>query len=122
MDLASKGCGVPAASEKKRMGRRPRRSLAEKLAAAQARDVVSKLDDDTVVDTELAALYLHMSERQLEDLRRSRGGPTMVKAIESGARRLNQPVRYKMSSLRDFQRMHSAPSTFEAAVKAGIAG
>lgn len=83
-----------------KMERPPKKTLAEKLVAAQARDVIAKLDDDTLVDTELAAIYLHISERQLKDLRAEGDGPQIEKTIQKGAQSQNQPVRYAMGELR----------------------
>lgn len=107
---------------KTKMGRAPKQTLAEKLVAAQARDIIAKLDDDTLVDTEMAAIYLYMSVRQLEDLRAEGGGPDIEKTIQKDAQRQNQPVRYAMGELRRYRRSRTASSTFDAALKAGLAG
>lgn len=120
--MAEKKQGVDASDKPKKMGRRPKQTLAQKIEAAQARDVVARLDDDTLVGTEMAALYLYMSERQLEDLRASGDGPLIEKTIQKGAGRQNQPVRYSMGELRRWRRARTASSTFDAAVTAGLAG
>lgn len=104
------------------MGRPPKKTLAEKIADAQARDLIARLDDDCTVDTDLAALYLCISPRQLEDLRSGSEGPDMMKAIQKGAQGSNQPVHYKMGSLREWQRGLQASGSFDAAVKGGLAG
>ena len=104
------------------MGRPPRQTLVEKLVAVQARDIIAKLDDDTLVDTEMAAIYLYMSERQLEDLRAGGDGPQIEKTIQKDAQRQNQPVRYAMGELRRYRRARTSSSTFDAALKAGLAG
>jgi hypothetical protein len=119
-----------AAPKRVKTGGRVVKPLAKKMEEARARAEISTWCDDTTLDTELAALYLCMSVKKLEELRsQSRragiegsGSPSMIKIIDAKARGQNQPVQYKLGELRRYQAANTSASTFEAAVAAGLYG
>ncbi len=119
---------------KKKTGGRVKKSLDEKLALGKARSEISSWNDDTTVDSELAALYLGISEQALAELpteddnsdKHSKAsqisGPPVIKIIATGAKGRNQPVQYKLGDLRAYQRKTMARDRFQAVVNAGMAG
>jgi len=119
---------IESQPKRKKTGGRVIKPLAMKMEEARARAEISTWCDDTTLDTELAALYLCMSVKKLEELRsQSRragfegsGSPSMIKIIDAKARGQNQPVQYKLGELRRYQAANTSASTFEAAVAAGL--
>ena len=112
-------------------GGRVKKSLEDKLKLGQARSQISLWCDDTTVDEELAALYLGISVKKLQELRappkeakdkQRVAGPPFIKIFDPGATGQNQPVQYKLGDLREYQKHIKATDTFDAAVKAGLAG
>ncbi|MCX7139834.1 MAG: hypothetical protein NT123_01805 [Proteobacteria bacterium] len=121
----------PAPPKRPKTGGRASKSLEEKLKLGQARSQVSSWHDDTTVDDELAALYLGISKKKLEELRAPSkeakdkqrvAAPPILKIFDPGAKGQNQPVQYKLGDLREYQRSIKAADIFDAAVKAGLAG
>lgn len=120
-----------APAKKAKTGGRVIKSIEEKIADAIRRSTIAALHDDTTLDSELAALYLGMSEAKLGELRsplnkakgsEAAGGPPMIKVFDKGAVGQNQPVQYKLGVLREFQLKNTVSDSFAAAVGAGLAG
>ena len=112
-------------------GGRVAKSLQQKLAEGSARSVIAGWNDDTTVDSEMAALYLGISVSKLAELRGSSNhakggvdaaGPPLIKYFDKGAAGQNQPVLYKLRDLREFQKKSTASDSFNAALNAGLAG
>jgi hypothetical protein len=88
------------------------------------------LPDTATVPAELAALYLCMPPAQLADLRKSKrpdgraaNGASIIKPVESGAATgPKDPVLYRLGTLRDFAKSHTAPTAFDTALDAGLPG
>lgn len=64
----SKSSDLGRAVKREKTGGRVRLSLAEKIQLAVQRSQISSLNDDTTLESELAALYLGVSEKKLEEL------------------------------------------------------
>jgi hypothetical protein len=96
--------------------------LDQRIAAAQARDKLSTLNDDTAIEEDLAALYLCVSPKKLGEMRASGGGPVFVKPQAPAAAGRNQPVSYVMSELRKWRLAMSANSNLEIARRQGMVG
>jgi hypothetical protein len=86
------------------------------------------LPDTATLPAELAALYLCMSPAQLADLRKSkrpegRSGspPSVIRPVE-GATGPKDALLYQLGTLRDYAKAHAAPSAFDTALNAGLAG
>lgn len=117
-------------AKRTKTGGRSRPSLAHRLELAIQRSRIATLDDDTTLDSELAALYLGISEKKLEELRWPPKDSdiftaprlTFLKIYDHGATGRNQAVMYKLGDLRDYQRRLRATDTFESATNVGIAG
>lgn len=117
--------------KKPKTGGRVAKSLEQELAEGSARSVIAGWNDDTTVDSEMAALYLGISESKLAELRGSAnqaksgqeaGGPPLIKYFDKGAAGQNQPVLYKLRDLREYQEKSTASDSFNAALNAGLAG
>ena len=87
------------------------------------------LPDTATLPADLAALYLCISPAQLADLRKSKrpegrvgNGPSVIRPVEGGAAGAKDPVRYQLGVLREFAKAHTAPSSFDTAVNAGMLG
>jgi len=97
------------------------------LAVHRAR--ISVLNDDVTLESPLAALYLGISAKKLEELRRpiktSELGviPRLpfIKIFDAGAIGQNQPILYKLGDLRTFQQSIRVTDSHQAAVGAGLA-
>jgi len=118
-------------SKRLKTGGRKALSLDEQMARARVAAEIAAWPDDTTLSVNLAALYLGMSTKQLESLRKrtcksdgSRGvdGPPMIKIFDKGAIGQNQPVNYKLGDLRQFQKDNMSTTSFDSAVNAGLAG
>lgn len=136
--MASKPSARKAAAKKPKTGGRAKKSTAQLLDEANARDAVAKLGDDTLVAEELAALYLGTTQKTLADTRRAyqiktKDGqgksvmnivalPDMWKLMKPGAVGQNQDVLYKMKDLRDYVDAIKAPTSHQVAVNSGIFG
>ena len=119
------------AAKKPKTGGRVAKTMQQKLAEGSARSVIAGWNDDTTVDSEIAALYLGISEKKLAELRGSTkqasvdgeaAGPPLIKYFDKGASGQNQPVLYKLRDLRDYQKKNKASDSFNAALNAGLAG
>ncbi|WPH12412.1 hypothetical protein [Variovorax paradoxus] len=84
------------------------------------------LPDTATLPAELAALYLCMPPAQLADLRKSKrpdgragNGASIIKPVEGGAK---DPVLYKLGTLREFAKSHTAPTAFDTALDSGLPG
>lgn len=109
----------PEGAKRVKTGGRKSETLEEKLAKAKKRSEIAALHDGTTLDSELAALYLGMSEKKLEELRHHDGaGPTIAKYPDPNAKGQNQPVIYMLGDLRDYQKKMKATGSFDAAIKA----
>lgn len=120
---------IPA--KRPKTGGRVSKTLEQKLAEGSARSVIAGWNDDTTVDSEMAALYLGLSESKLAELRGSSNkakagdeaaGPPLIKYFDKGAAGQNQPVLYKLRDLREYQKKSTASDSFNAALNAGLAG
>ncbi|MDQ0013459.1 hypothetical protein J2W23_001838 [Variovorax boronicumulans] len=87
------------------------------------------LPDTATLPAELAALYLCMSPAQLADLRKSKrpekgasNGPSIIRPVEGGPAGPKDPVLYKLGTLRDYAKAHTAPSDFDTALNSGMLG
>ena len=118
-------------AKRQKTGGRVRLPVAQRIDLAVQRSQIAALSDDTTLESELAALYLAVSEKKLEELRKPPSGRrsdldqrprlTFLKIFDEGAVGRNQPVLYKLGDLREFQRSIRATNTFQAAVNAGLA-
>ena len=106
-------------------------ALEQQLAEAKMRSEIAQLDDDTLLPTELAALYLCMSAKQLAEMRapakaadKKRGveGPPIFKVIDKGAVGQNQGVQYLLADLRAYVKKNSATTSHQIALNAGLYG
>lgn len=119
---------APDRPKRAKTGGRTVKPLSKKMEEARARSEIAGWHDDTTLDTELAALYLCMSVKKLEELRTQSvrasragsGSPAMIKIFDAGAVGQNQPVLYKLGELRRFQQANTSNSSFDAAVAAGL--
>jgi hypothetical protein len=117
-------------TKRPKTGGRSRLSMAQRLELAIQRSKIAELHDDTTLEPALAALYLGISEKKLEELRRPPKGSDesftprlpFLKIFDQGATGRNQPVLHKLGDLRAYQRMWRATDSFEAAANAGLAG
>ena len=123
--------GTHMAEEKraKTGGRPAKKSTLEMIEDAKLRSEIARLDDDTTLPAELAALYLCMSTSQLAIFHKEIGGeggrkdgPAIIKHIEKGAVGQNQPVYYKLGALRAWEKKNTALTSFEAMKNAGMLG
>ncbi|MBT2334009.1 hypothetical protein J7E49_08840 [Variovorax paradoxus] len=88
------------------------------------------LPDTATLPAELAALYLCMSPAQLADLRKSKrpegragNGSAVIKPVEGGAAAgPKDAVLYKLGTLREFAKSHTAPTAFDTALDSGLPG
>ncbi|WPH19034.1 hypothetical protein [Variovorax paradoxus] len=87
------------------------------------------LPDTATVPAELAALYLCMPPAQLADLRKSKrpdgragNGASIIKPVEGGAAGPKDVVLYKLGTLREFAKSHTAPTAFDTALDSGLPG
>lgn len=110
-------------------GRPAKKSTLELIEEAKLRSELARLDDDTTLPAELAALYLCMSMSQLAIFHKELGceggrkdGPSIIKHIEKGAIGQNQPVYYKLGALRAWEKKNTASTSFEAMKNAGMLG
>ena len=88
------------------------------LEYLEIKDRISKMDDDTTIGPDIAAVYLDMSEKTLATHRQKGCGPEYIQPKTTAAR--NQSVSYKMRSLRDWQKQNSFKSSIEAAGARGL--
>jgi hypothetical protein len=83
------------------------------------------LPDTATLPADLAALYLCISPAQLADLRKpSRPGnaSSVIRPVEGGTAGSKDPARYRLGTLRDHAKAHTAPCAFDAALKTGLPG
>lgn len=90
------------------------------LERAMARNALAGLADETVIESELAALYLGVS---LSTLRRIVGkdGPKHCKNPESGSTGFNQKALFEMGELRRWREKNKAGGVAEQALLRGLA-
>ncbi len=114
---------------RKKTGGRVRLTLEQKLELAAQRSKIASFHDDTTLEPELAALYLGISEKKLEELRRATTNARhhtshripFYKIFDHDALGQNQPIQYKLGDLRYFHREIRVTDSHEAAVNAGLA-
>ena len=102
--------------------------LEKRLEELRLRHQISVMDDDSTLEPDLAAIYLGLSLKKLEQMRlraEKAGGstdvsPPFIKIVEHGTSGRNQAIRYKLGDLRDFQRRFKVKSSFEASLNAGL--
>lgn len=125
------GASRPLKAKKPKTGGRKKKSIEEQLAQARLASDIAALHDDTTISAELAAIYLGISLKQLGSLRskpkavdETRGvkGPEMIKIVDKGSVGMNQPVNYKLGTLRDYQKKNTVSTSFESALNAGLLG
>lgn len=94
--------------------------LRASLERTMARDVLARLADETVVESELAALYLGKS---LSSLRRivAKGDLKSIKNSESGNTAFNQKAMFEMGELRRWKAKNTAGGVAEQALMRGLA-
>lgn len=122
----------PAAKRLKTGGRAKAPSIQEQLETAKLQSEIGALNDDTLLTTELAALYLGIKVKTLEEMRgpikkggaQTRGveGPPFEKIIGKGDVGQNQPVHYALGQLRAWRKKNSATTSHQAALNAGLFG
>lgn len=90
------------------------------LERAMARNALAGLADETVVESELAALYLGIS---LSTLRRivAKGELKSIKNPESGSTAFNQKALFEMGELRRWREKNKAGGVAEQALLRGLA-
>ena len=104
-------------------------SIEQQINLAVQRSRISELNDDVTLESPLAALYLGISLKKLEELRRpikkSDVGviPRLpfLKIFDAGAIGQNQPTLYKLGDLRFYQQSIKVTDSHQAAVGAGLA-
>lgn len=115
-------------STRKKTGGRVRPSVDELLERAARRSKVAELNDGTLLEAPLAALFLGLSENELYELRNpppdARGvdGPVFLKHVKRGAIGQNQPVRYPLGELRRYVQSLQGVTSHEVALKSGLLG
>ena len=123
--------GKKAPVKRAKTGGRAKKPIEQQLAEAKMRSEIAQLDDDTLLPTELAALYLCTSAKQLADMRapakaadNTRGveGPPIFKVIDKGAVGQNQGVQYLLADLRAYVKKNSATTSHQIALNAGLYG
>jgi hypothetical protein len=123
--------GVKAPAKRAKTGGRAKKPIEQQLAEAKMRSEIAQLDDDTLLPTELAALYLCTSAKQLAEMRapakaadKKRGveGPPIFKVIDKGAVGQNQGVQYLLADLRAYIKKNSATTSHQIATNAGLYG
>lgn len=94
--------------------------LRKTLEQVFARDALARLSDETVVPSELAALYLGVS---ISTLRRIVGkdGPKSTKNPELGSTAYNQKALFEMGELRRWRAKNKAGGVAEQALLRGLA-
>jgi hypothetical protein len=94
--------------------------LRASLERAMARNALAGLADETVVESDLAALYLGIS---LSTLRRigATGDLKAIKNPESGSTAFNQKALFEMGELRRWREMNKAGGVAEQALLRGLA-
>ena len=125
-DLADK-----STDGKKRLktGGRASMTIDQQIILAAHRSKISELNDDVTLESPLAALFLGISVKKLEELRRpiktSEFGAIprlpFLKIFAAGAIGQNQPILYKLGDLRTFQNSIRVTDSHQAAVGAGLA-
>lgn len=102
-------------------------SLEELIANARHRNEIASWNDDLTLEPVLAAIYLGVSVKKLEELRGIEpdenghgGGPPFIKMTNKKSKGLNQSVLYKLGDLRKYQREHTVGSVFEGMQSAGM--
>lgn len=97
------------------------------LEAARQRSELSELHDDTTLEPALAAIYLGISTKKLEEMRlassrsdRDPVGPPFIKLVDRRSTGRNQSVFYKLGDLRAYQQSLKVSSSFEACLKSGL--
>ena len=125
-DLADK-----STDGKKRLktGGRASMTFDQQMILAVHRSKISELNDDVTLESPLAALFLCISVKKLEELRRpiktSEFGAIprlpFLKIFGAGAIGQNQPILYKLGDLRTFQNSIKVTDSHQAAVGAGLA-
>jgi hypothetical protein len=121
---------VPQTGTKKsKTGGRVVKTLEQKMAEGEMASKIAGWHDDTTLDEELSAIYMGVSKKALEEMRLAEKAKNdestrldIIKYITPGAKGQNQPVRYKLGRLREYQKQHTYSSSFEAAIAAGMAG
>lgn len=120
---------LPTTTTRKKTGGRVRLTLEKKLELAAQRSKIASFHDDTTLEPELAALYLGISEKKLEELRRATTNARQhtshripfYKIFDHDALGQNQPILYKLGDLRYFRSLIKVTDSHEAAVNAGLA-
>ncbi len=116
-------------AKKAKTGGRVVKTVEQKMVEGAMASQISGWHDDTTLDEELAAIYMGVSKKKLEELRLAEEAKEdkssrleIIKIISKGAKGQNQPVQYKLGRLREYQKKHTYSSSFEAAIAAGMAG
>ncbi len=100
--------------------------LEKRLDELRLRHQISMMHDDSTLEPDLAAIYLGISLKKLEQmrLRAEKAGdatdvsPPFIKIVEAGTSGRNQAVRYKLGDLREFQKRFKVKTSFEACLNA----
>ncbi|WP_374354354.1 hypothetical protein [Limnohabitans sp.] len=102
-------------------------SVEELIAVARLRNEIASWHDDVTLEPTIAAVYLGISAKKLEELRGvepdkdgNGGGPPFIKMTNRKSKGLNQSVLYKLGDLRRYQREHTVGSVFEGCQRAGM--
>lgn len=116
-------------AKKAKTGGRVSKTLEQKMAEGEVASKIAGWHDDTTLDEELSAIYMGVSKKALEEMRLAEKAKNdesarleIIKYMTKGAKGQNQPVRYKLGRLREYQKQHTYSSSFEAAIAAGMAG
>jgi hypothetical protein len=102
-------------------------SIEELIAHARLRNEIASWHDDVTMEPVLAAFFLGISVKKLEELRRvepdengNGGGPRFIKMTNRKSKGLNQAVLYKLGDLRRYQDDHKVASVFEGGNRASM--
>jgi hypothetical protein len=91
-----------------------------KIADLETLDLLHRLPDDAALTTAETAVFLRLSVRQLERMRRpGGGGPAYMQYGVSGSRGANQKCLYRKRDLVDWQTSQRVSDNVEAAVRKG---
>lgn len=102
------------------MGSNDETVVAQLRSLDEAWRIFDGLGADTAIPTELAAVFLGISERTLARLRASGDGPPYLQYPDAETVRRNQRVNYILSDLRAWRAKQRVSSTMEAATARGL--
>ena len=91
------------------------------LKHAEIANIIAQLNDEVVIDVELAALYFGISDKTLAKYRQDGSGPPYYQYPLVNSKARNQKVYYKMGDLKVWREQNKISSTMDAATRRGMA-